>query len=170
MSVKNSKKRIALWTAGAVLVAGLVSVGAQSGGGDQEGRRAGRPHHGRRMGPGLGLMHGLRTLDLTDAQREQIRGIMQNHREEIRGVATEVRTARRALHGASAAESVDQGRIEEASRNLAAAIAKGATLRAQIRNEVFQVLTPEQQQKAKELRERLDKRIEERVDDLIDMI
>ena len=151
----------------AVLMSGIaIAVAAQDQprrqGPGIEGRRGPGGPGGRMGGPGgpggFGLP-GVRELDLTDAQREQIRTIQQSHRDEVQAVAERSRTAQRAIDQASHGTSVDEAAIRTQSAALATAIADGAILRAKVNAEIFNVLTAEQQQKLNELRSQRQERM-----------
>jgi Spy/CpxP family protein refolding chaperone len=134
----------------------------------------------RRMGPGgpggfgfgrgpggpfgmLGeLGRGLRQLELTDSQREQLRGVMQSHQTEFREIGDRLRTAHEALNTAVAAETSDETTIRARSADVAAIQADAAVLRARVHQEVFSLLTAEQQAKAKELKAQGEARMKER--------
>ena len=147
--------------------------GAQQDPAAQAGRRgAGMPGQGM-MGPGgpgmrggpggRGGMFGLpmRELDLTDAQREQVRAIMESHREAQKAIGDRMQTARKALHAAVAADVLDEGAIRAAAAEIGTIEADAAVLQAKIRGEVFALLTPEQAKKAKELRSELENRMKD---------
>jgi Spy/CpxP family protein refolding chaperone len=95
---------------------------------------------------------GLRGIQLTEAQREQFRTIVESHRAERQAVATKLREAHRGLAEATRAETINEAAIRARSAEVASAMADQAILRAKVRSEVFGILTAEQQQKAKELR------------------
>ena len=117
-----------------------------------EGRRGPGGRMGGPGGPGGFGLPGLRELDLTDAQKEQVRTIQQSHRDEVQQIAERTRTAQRAIDQAANGPSIDEAAIRTQSQALAAAIADGAVLRAKVNAEIFGVLTAEQQQKLNELR------------------
>ena len=153
--------------AAAVLITGLgMSVsarsGPQQGGQPAEGRRGPGGPGGRMGGPGgpggIGLP-GLRELDLSDAQKEQIRTIQQSHRDEMQQIGERTRTAQHAIDQAASGTSVNEATIRTQSTALAAAIADGAILRAKVNAEIFNVLTAEQQQKLNELRAEMQERM-----------
>lgn len=134
----------------------------------------------RRMGPGgpggfgfgrgpggpfgmLGeLGRGLRQLELTDAQREQLRGVMQSHQAAFREIGDRLRIAHEALHSAVTADAVDEAAIRARSADVAAIQADAAVLRARVHQEVFSLLTAEQQAKARELKAQAEARMKER--------
>jgi Spy/CpxP family protein refolding chaperone len=112
------------------------------------------PMMGRGGLMGLGLP--LRQLGLTDAQKEQIKQILQSHKAEAQSLRQEGGPAHEALR--TAIENNDANAIQTASAGLASEIAKGATLAAKVRAEVFGVLTDEQKAKAKEFRDQAAQR------------
>lgn len=158
--------------AAAIAVSGLAlaPVFAQDGppaGGPQM-RRAGPggPGFGGR-GPGgpmgdLGLP--LRALDLTEAQREQVRGVMESHQAAFKEIGDRMRTARQALDAAVTADTLDEAGVRAKAADVATIDADAAVLRARVHQEVFSLLTAEQQAKARELRAQMAERMKQRAD------
>jgi len=115
------------------------------------------------MGPlgGLLALHPdlpLLGLNLSDAQREQVRAIMQTHRDEGRALMQRAEAAADALRKATG-QTIDEGAATQHGQALGAAIADAAVLRARIRAEVFAILTPQQQAEAHKIAaDRLDRR------------
>ena len=99
---------------------------------------------------------GLRQLNLSDEQRQQVRDIMARHREAFAALAERAAPTRRAL--AEAIATGDEAAIRQASATVAAVQADRAVLTGKVRSEVFAVLTPEQREKAKEARARFERR------------
>jgi periplasmic protein CpxP/Spy len=159
MNLKNSK--IVKGIAAGVLALGVSAllVTATLAARQDETREHGQPHFGR-MHRGFGGFDGraLRQLDLTDAQREQVRSIFEQNRDEMRAAGEKLRTARRGLYDATGAGTIDESAIRSAAETLANAEAEAAISRARIHAQVWQVLTPEQQAKAKELRQQREQR------------
>ena len=119
---------------------------------------------GMRGGPGgPGGMFGLplRALELTDAQREQVKAIMESHRDAQKAAGDKMMEARKALHDAIAADAFDEAAIRAAAGAVAALDADAAVQQARIRAEIFAILTPEQVKKAKELRTGMENRMKE---------
>jgi protein CpxP len=157
----KSMTRIGTAVGAAILTVGL-GAAALSIAGDQQnqaptadGRRGGPgfggPGRGR-GGPG-GPLGGLplRELNLTDAQREQVRAIVESREAETRAIGERAMAARQALHAATTSASFDEGLVRARAAELAALEADLAVSRARIYADVFQILTPEQQAKAKEI-------------------
>jgi protein CpxP len=134
--------------ASAVLVTAHV-VAQQEGG--QEGRRPGPGRMHRGFGGGFDGLP-LRALDLTEAQQQEIRAIFEQNREAGRAGGDKLMAARRALQEAAMAESIDESAIRAAAGALADAEAEAAISRARVHAQVWKLLTPEQQEKAKALR------------------
>jgi protein CpxP len=149
------------WGAAAGLAAMLsvATIYAQPAGGPGHGGRGMRGLHGMVLG------HIGRELGVTDAQREQIKTIMESHKPELQSITTRGVEARKALHEAVSAEPFDEQAIRERAAAVAAVDADGAVLRAKVRSEIFQqVLTAEQREKAKTLRGKFEERMRERHD------
>jgi periplasmic protein CpxP/Spy len=116
------------------------------------------------FGPGRGMVMGaLRQLNLTDQQKEQVRGIFQSHRADFQQVREKLRTAFEAQRAAAEATPVDEATVRAKANDIAAAQADMVVLTAKVRAEVFQLLTPEQQAKAQELKAQREQRRQERL-------
>jgi Spy/CpxP family protein refolding chaperone len=105
------------------------------------------------MGPAL------RALDLTDAQHQQVRAIFESHKDELKAIGDRMQTARKALHDAITADAVDETAIRTKAADVAVVDADAAVLHAKMHAAVIAVLTPEQQQKEKELRGTMENRM-----------
>lgn len=160
----KSMTRIGTAVGAALLTVGL-GAAALSIAGDQQnqtpttdGRRGGPgfggPGRGR-GGPGgpMGPLGGLplRELNLTESQREQVRVIVEPREAETRAIGERAMAARQALHAATTSASFDEGLVRARAAELASVEADLAVSRARIYADVFQILTPEQQAKAKEI-------------------
>ena len=108
------------------------------------------PMHGGRGF--MGGIAGLRQLGLTDDQRQQIRAAISvaSRRVQERVRIASARRARRSRRRSSRCP-LNEPQIRAASSELAAAEADAAVLRARVHEQVFSLLTPEQQTKAKSL-------------------
>ena len=138
---------------------------AQAQGGPPDGRmgpppegRGGRGGPGGRFGGPMGGGFGINPRDLTDAQREQIKGIRDRHAEEIRPLAERSRTAHEAL---DKAVFEGNGDYRALALELGNAESELALANAQIQTEILAVLTPEQKQKIAERRQQMEARRQE---------
>jgi len=123
---------------------------------------SGRP--GGRGGPGgpMGMMPMLaRQLNLTDAQKAQVKSIFDSHRDEWKALGDRARTAHTALQQAVTADVVDEGLIRQRSAEVAAVDADMAVARARVHGEVFQILTADQKAQAKTLQSQMQEKMKE---------
>jgi protein CpxP len=144
--------------------AGVVAQ-SQPGPPDQQGPRLGNQRPGgpgAMRGPGGFGLPGLRQLDLSDAQKEQIRNIHESHRDEARQIAERTQAAQRELNVAAEGTVVDEANIRAKANALAAVIADGTIHRAKVNAEIFNVLTSEQQQKLEAFRAQMQERMKNR--------
>lgn len=111
-------------------------------------------HHGDMRGE----MRGFRGLDLTEAQREQVRGIFKEQAPALRERMNIVRNAHQELRAASLQPNFDSARVRELADNAARAMADAAVLRAEAMSKVVALLTPEQRSKLEERRRRFEER------------
>lgn len=152
--------KIAIGAAAAlVLVAGTggVVMAARDQGPMGPGGFMGRRGPGGPGGP-LGLPR-LGALGLTDAQREQVKAAMESHKTEFEQQFEKARAARTALHDAVTADTFDEAAVRQKAADLAVVEADGAVLRAKVHSEVWALLTPEQRQKAKDLKAQAGERM-----------
>jgi protein CpxP len=149
----------------AVITLGLGTIAmAQPEGGGRRGGHGFGPGGFGRGGPGGpgGPGFPLRQLDLTDAQREQVKAIFDSHKDEFAAIGERLKAARKAQLAAIETQPVDEPTIRAKSADLGAVEADAAVLRAKVHGAIFQVLTPEQQEKAKALQAEREKRGAER--------
>jgi Spy/CpxP family protein refolding chaperone len=150
----NVTRTVIATTAAAVMVTGIGATALAQGRGGPWGRGGG----GMRME----MAHGLRQLDLTAEQRELVRAVFDQHRAAQQALRERAAAARQALREAERAEPLNEGVIRSKAADVAAVEADAAVLRAQVHSEVFRLLTPEQQAKARSLREQREVRRQER--------
>ena len=123
---------------------------------------------GRRGGPGRFGLFGadaglpLRALNLTDAQRQQIRSLVEQRREQQQEVMTRLREAMEARRGAVEATPVDEQAIRSTTQALVEAQTEVAIQHARLRSDILALLTPEQQAQAAKLKAEREARQTER--------
>ena len=122
------------------------------------------PGRHRGFGPGRGGFFGLAQLGLTDAQRDQVREVVQRHRTEMQETGKKLREAHQAQRNAVETVPVNEGLIRSTAQALATAQTDMALLQARVRSEVWSLLTPEQQEKAKQLKSERDARMKQRLE------
>ena len=131
-------KHIALGLGASILALG-VSAGIFVHAQDQNTNEPRRGFMGRGMGPGgrggpggpMGMLPMLsRRIDLTDAQKDQLKAIADTHKEDWKGLAQRARAAHGALNQAVTGDTVDEALIRQRSADAAAVDADMAIARA----------------------------------------
>jgi Spy/CpxP family protein refolding chaperone len=102
----------------------------------------------------------LHRLDLSDAQRDQVKSVVDSHQAELRPLGEKAMAARRALERAVGSDTVDEGAIRARAADLAAVESDVAVVRARVHADVLQILTSEQKTRLKELQAEMEKRAE----------
>ncbi len=142
-----------------------VAYAQQAGAGQRDGRMTMGGRGMMPLGPLAMMRFRLGQLGLSAGQKQQVRGILQGRVAEFEDLGAQMRNARRAVNNAIANDE-GEAAIRAASAEMAKVEADVAVLRAGVRKQVFGVLTPEQQAKAKELRlealERAEKMVQRR--------
>ncbi len=151
MQKKNVSQKL-VWIALVGSLFALPCLGlAQSG----EGRSLGRRGHGGRGGD----MRALRELDLSEAQRGDVRALF----EEVRATGNMKRVAERRKALNDAVEILaDDGEIQNLAYQLGEAEAAAAIERKQLQQKIESVLTDEQRQKLAQLKAERKAKMEER--------
>ena len=150
-------KRILIAAGLVAALAGSTAVAIAEGprGGGTQG-----PRVGIRGGSGADL--GLHGVELTEAQRQQVRTVLEAHQADRQAIAGKLREAHRAFGEATRAAATDEAAIRARAADVAAAMADEAILRAKIRTEVHQLLTAEQQQRLQEREAQMQQRRQQR--------
>jgi len=140
------------------LLLGSATIGAYA----QDPGPAGNGFGGRGHGHGFGFM--ARELNLTDAQRAQIKTIMQSNRASMKTVATQMAQNRAAMLTATANGAYDAAKIQVLAGQQAQLEAAMIVNRESVKHQIYtQVLTADQQAKAEQLRTEQINRINERI-------
>jgi periplasmic protein CpxP/Spy len=156
--------------------AGLIALGVTAGvyATAQNTNQDPRPFSGRGRGPGgpggpgrfggpggpMGMLPMLGPqLNLTDAQKDQIKNIAASHKDEWKALADRARTAHEALNDAVTADAVDESLIRQKSADVAAVDGDMAIARAHARTEVLQILTDDQKAQLKTMQAEMKKRM-----------
>ncbi len=112
-----------------------------------------KPMHKPPMHPG---MHMFKGLNLTDAQKEKVRAIMDESRKEMKRPSLE---ERRALHAIIAADQFDKSKAEAQAEAMSAHGKERALAMLETQNKLYNVLTPEQK---KQYNANFEKRLTEK--------
>jgi protein CpxP len=118
-------------------------------------------YHG--MGEGLMMGRMLRGLDITDQQKQQIKGIMQAHRADLLAGRVAVLQARKNLMALTTGGTFDANAVRAAYSTLADAQENMAVLQAQIFSQVMPLLTQDQQAGVKNRIAKITQRMQSRI-------
>ncbi len=120
--------------------------------GKEGGFRGGRGHRG--------IMAKLGALDVSDAQREQIRGVLKESRPNMRPLMKQYMQERRALREAIQATPVNEAAIRAQSARVSQVKTELDIKRAHMSQRIRAALTPEQVEKLRNMEGRFDKRMD----------
>jgi protein CpxP len=144
--------------AGLLAAATAGAMGARGHGSYEHGFGSPGPHPAVFGAPGMHggpHLHGLtRKLNLSEEQRDQIFKLMHAQRPAVREKMKELRKGREELYQATIAKDYDAGRVRELADAQARVIADLIVMRTETFNKVYALLTPGQQEKARELKDR----------------
>ncbi len=139
----------------ATLIGGVLAVSialGQSGGSQPDGRHNPRPGQGRgHWGdhfPGFAL----RGLNLTDAQKEQLKQINQSFRERTKSLREQLSAKHEELRSLNSGESFDESLVTQKLTEVAALRAKIMGEEFKLRQEVKSILTDEQKSQLEQLK------------------
>ena len=108
-----------------------------------------------------------RELNLTDAQKQQIRSIMQAGRQANLPLMQQVATNKKAMLAATANGAYDQTKVQALANQQGQLMAQLIVQRQAIQHQIYtQVLTPEQRTTADQLRAKQIARIDNRLEKL----
>ena len=111
-------------------------------------------HHKGKPGPHHDMM--FKYLNLTDAQKQQVRDIMKSQRDQMKRPPLE---ERRAMHDLIASDSFDKAKAEAQIDKMAEQHKAGMLARMESQNKIYNILTPEQK---KQFNANFEKRLTER--------
>jgi protein CpxP len=153
----------------ATLLAGALTIPfafGQSGGEGQGGQQS---EQGKRSeGRGFGRRHGQRgggmegrmfsRLNLTDAQKEQMKQINQNFRDRTKSLHDELRAKHQELRQLQSGATFDEALATQKLTEIASVQSKLMGERFKLRQEMTSILTPEQKTQFEQLREQMKTR------------
>lgn len=130
------------------------------------GRGFGGPGGG--MGQGIGMLP-LRFLDLTDAQKEQVKAIHEAEKAKVEPLMTQLREAHTAMREATANGQFNEEQIRAIAAKQSQAQVELAVSHARVQAQIYQLLTAEQRAKldkfAQERKTRMENRRERKQND-----
>ena len=155
----------------ALMLSNLLFLGAQAGAQQEPERRFGiqRAPFGAEGGSFAGFGAGahfpglmLGALDLSDAQKEQIKSLMSANRAATEPYRNQLRDSAKAMRDATANGQFDETQVRAIAQAQAQANVELMVAGEKTKAEIFKVLTPEQRAKLEERQARVGSRIGER--------
>jgi Spy/CpxP family protein refolding chaperone len=130
---------------GGGMVSNVYAEGDHDGGQKhvEQGRYGKDAKHGGHQGHHKWQM--FKGLNLTSAQKHQMKDIMKSHHKEFMEGRIAVLQARQNLMAATTSSTFDQSAVQKASGDMSAARERMAILHAKVFSEVMPILTPDQQ-------------------------
>jgi protein CpxP len=113
------------------------------------------------MGPLGDLGPAIRHAEVTEDQQQQIRAVMDSHRDEFRAFGERMKAARDAMRAVVEADTIDENAIRAKAADVAAVEADQAVLGARVRGEILGLLTAEQLDRVKQFRAEMQKHREQ---------
>lgn len=113
-----------------------------------------RMHHDEFGDPARMLEMMTRHLDLDDAQAQTIAGIIESAKPEIDALRERATATRTAMHALDVNDPDYHAKLNTLSAEIGTLTSEATLLHGRLRAEVFAQLTPEQQERAAEARER----------------
>jgi protein CpxP len=138
------KKRILVIASVAALVIGATVLAI--GHGFQE-----RREHGRGPGHGDMLEHMARELNLTDAQKQQVKAIFESTESSAQGIHAKLEEVHKQIDAATANGQFDEAQVRTLANQQAQLEADMLVEHLRAKSKVYGILTPEQRVKAEEM-------------------
>jgi protein CpxP len=142
-------KRIAVGVAVLLLAVGVVVAAAQ-----------GRGHGGGFGGFGMPLEYMTDVLDLTPAQQTQIKAIFDAEKPNMKAMRDQQREFRKQMDDATKGGNFDEAKVRSIAQQQSQGFVEMAVAHARVKSKIWNVLTPEQRQKAEQLKARHEQRME----------
>ncbi len=154
-----------VWMTGSWLFFNSITAGAQglatpafaektgpNDGASQEHCGKWKGHH-RHFGRHHGHFALWRKLNLTDAQRSQIKTIVSEERPKMKPLFQQLQAGREQLNALIKSGSFDEAKVQSIAKGQAATLADMIVEKQRMKSRIYAVLTPEQRARAEKLRE-----------------
>ena len=157
MSKLSRIQKISIVAVMAVAVAVPVAIAQSADAGAK-----GRGGHWREHSRGGGEMMGFRNLDLTDAQKTQMKQIRENHSQTLRPIMEQIHAKRQEIRQAGQGGTFKEALVTQKLTEVAPLEAKLQGEQFRAHQEMLAVLTPDQKAKLEQTREQLKAKWAER--------
>ncbi|MEK6299714.1 MAG: Spy/CpxP family protein refolding chaperone [Acidobacteriota bacterium] len=162
MSKLSRIKKVAIAAVMAIAVAVPIAIAQSTEHGSDRGRTGHPGDHGGRGGrEGRGMM-GFGNLDLTDAQKTQMKQIRESHSQSLRPIMEQIHAKRQELRQASEGTTFNETLVTQKLTEIAPLEAKLQGEHFRLRQEMISILTPEQKAKLEQSRDQFKSKWTER--------
>jgi Spy/CpxP family protein refolding chaperone len=103
-------------------------------------------------------------LGLTDAQKQEIKGIVAAERSQVEPLLRQLAATRQQLRAASRDGSFDEAQVRTLAEQQSQTITELIVARERVKSKIYHVLTPEQRAKAEGMRQKFEARVRERIE------
>lgn len=142
------KKFIAVFIAIAMVTIGTIFVIAQQSEG-------GKGKFKRSFGYRGGFGRLAEKLNLSDAQKEQVKQIMETSKAKIQPLKENMKSIHQQMNSATADGQFDEAQVQALATQQANIMAQMIVEKERTKSQMFAILTPEQQAQAKQLKEQM---------------
>ena len=139
-----TRKRIVIGLAALLLVVGAAAVGQSLSG------------KGRHRGDFLNrrIAHLTRALDLTDAQQQQVKSLVDAQRPALKGLMQQMASQRAQMLAATQNGQFDPARVQAIANQQGQTLANLIVARQELQSKIYALLTPDQQAKFNQMQQR----------------
>ena len=148
------KITIGLLMTALVALGTVFAFGQQSG--DNNGKRM-RGHHGKH-----GAFKMMKQLDLTDAQKEQMKAIRQAGRESTKSLRESLKANRQQLEQITANGQFNEAQVQAIAAQQSGIMAQLLVEKTRVKSQIYQILTAEQKAKVEEMKAKMQERRQNR--------
>jgi len=120
-------------------------------------KREGKGRHGHR-----GFARIAEKLNLTDAQKEQVKQILETSRAKVQPLKENMKANRRQLQELTANGQFDEAQVQAIAAQQGAIAAQMIVEKERAKSQIFQILTTEQQAQAKQMKEQVKERFKDK--------
>ncbi len=144
------KKLVTAFIAVALVTIGTIFIFAQKG----EGKKFGRGFGHRR-----GFERLSKKLNLSDAQKEQVKQILETSKTKVQPLMENMKSIHQQLAAATADGQFDEAQVQALANQQADIMAQMIVEKERTKSQIFALLTPEQQAQAKQLKEQMKEKL-----------
>ncbi len=141
-----NRKRIAIGLVALLVVVGIAALGQSMAG------NGGHWHRGSFLN--RRIAHLTRALDLTDAQQQQVKSLVEAQRPALKGLMQQLASERQQMLAATQNGQYDQSKVQAIASQQGQTLANLIVARQELQSKIYSLLTPEQRTKFDQMQQR----------------